>query len=39
MSGTDFNGHLGVVHTGGLQLHGLYSEAPALYSPNYFAEI
>jgi thiamine kinase-like enzyme len=39
MSGTDFNGHLGVVHTGGLQLHGLYSDAPALYSPNYFAEI
>jgi thiamine kinase-like enzyme len=39
MSGTDFNGHLGVVRTGRLQLHGLYSDAPALYSPNYFAEI
>jgi thiamine kinase-like enzyme len=39
MSGADFTHHLSVVHTGGLHLHGLYSDAPALYSPNYFAEI
>ncbi len=39
MSGADFTHHLGVVHTGGLQLHGPYSDAPALQSPNYVAEI
>jgi thiamine kinase-like enzyme len=39
MSSGDFTHHLGVVRTGGLQLHGPYSEAPALHSPNYVAEI
>ena len=38
MSSADFGRHLGVVRTGGLQLHCSYSEAEALYSPN-FAEI
>jgi thiamine kinase-like enzyme len=39
MGSADFNGHLGVVRTGGLQLHDPYSDAPAPYSPDYFAEI
>jgi thiamine kinase-like enzyme len=39
MSGADFTHHLGVVRTGGLQLRGPYSDAPALHSPNYVAEI
>jgi thiamine kinase-like enzyme len=39
MSSADFSRHLGVVRTGGLYLHGLYSDAPALHSPNYFAGI
>ncbi len=39
MDGADFTHHLGVVRTGGLQLHGPYSDAPALHSSNYVAEI
>jgi thiamine kinase-like enzyme len=39
MSSADFTHHLGVVRTGGLQLLGPYSDAPALHSPNYVAEI
>ena len=31
MSSADFTHHLGVVHTGGLQLRGPYSDAPALH--------
>ncbi len=31
MSSADFTHHLGVVRTGGLQLHGPYSDAPALH--------
>ena len=38
MSSADFSRHLSVVRTGGLQLYCPYSDAPALYSPN-FAEI
>jgi hypothetical protein len=38
MSSADFSRHLSVVRTDGLQLHCPYSEAPALYSPN-FTEI
>ena len=34
MSGADFGRHLSVVRTGGLQLHGPYYHAQALYSPN-----
>ena len=37
MSGADFGQHLSVVRTGGLQLYCPYSDAQALYSPN-FAE-
>jgi hypothetical protein len=29
MGGADFGRHLNVVRTGGLQLHGPYSDAPA----------
>jgi thiamine kinase-like enzyme len=39
MDSADFGWHLGVVRTGDLQLHDPYSDAPALCSPNYFAEI
>ena len=39
MSSADFTHHLGVVRTGGVQLRGPYSDAPALRSPNYVAEI
>ena len=39
MSGADFTHHLSVVRMGGLPLHGPYSDAPALHSPNYGAEI
>ena len=39
MGGADFGRHLGVVRTGNLQLHDPYSDAPALCSPNYLAEI
>jgi thiamine kinase-like enzyme len=39
MGSADFTHHLGVVRTGGSQLHDPYSDAPALRSPNYFAEI
>jgi thiamine kinase-like enzyme len=39
MGSAGFGGHLGVVRTGGLPLHDSYSDAPALYSPNYVAEI
>jgi thiamine kinase-like enzyme len=39
MGTADFAHHLGVVRTGGLQTRGPYSDAPALYSPNYVAEI
>jgi thiamine kinase-like enzyme len=39
MGGADFTHHLSVVHTGGLQVHGPYSDAPALHPPNYVAEI
>jgi hypothetical protein len=39
MGSADFNHHLSVVCTGGLQFHGPYSDAPALHSPNYVAEI
>ena len=38
MSGADFGRHLSVVRTGGLQPYCPYSDAQALYSPN-FAEI
>ena len=38
MSGADFGQHLSVVRTGGLQPYCPYSDAQALYSPN-FAEI
>jgi thiamine kinase-like enzyme len=39
MSSADFTHHLGVVRTSGVQPHGPYSDAPALRSPNYVAEI
>jgi thiamine kinase-like enzyme len=39
MSGAGFTHHLGVVRTSGVQLHGPYSDAPALHAPNYVAEI
>jgi hypothetical protein len=39
MGSADFGWHLGVVRTGGLQLRDPHSDAPALCSPNYFAEI
>jgi thiamine kinase-like enzyme len=39
MSSADFTHHLGVVRTSGVQPHGPYSDAPALHSPNYVAEI
>ena len=38
MGGADFGRHLSVVRTGGLQRFRPYSDAPALYSPN-FAEV
>lgn len=39
MSSVDFAHHLEVVSTGGLQLRGPYSDAPALHPPDYVAEI
>jgi thiamine kinase-like enzyme len=39
MGSADFTHHLGVVRTGGSQLRGPYSDAPALHSPNYVVEI
>jgi thiamine kinase-like enzyme len=39
MSSADFTHHLGVVRRSGVQLHGPYSDAPALRSLNYVAEI
>ncbi len=39
MGSADFTHHLGVVRTGGSQLRGPYSDAPALHSANYVAEI
>ena len=39
MSSADFTHHLGVVRRSGVQLHGPYSDAPALRSLNYGAEI
>jgi len=39
MGTADFAHHLGVVRTGGSQLRGPYSDAPALHSPNHVAEI
>ena len=39
MSSGDFTHHLGVERTGGLHFRGPYSDAPALHSPTYVAEI
>jgi thiamine kinase-like enzyme len=39
MGTADFAHHLGVVRTGGSQPRGPYSDAPALHSPNYVAEV